>query len=82
MPEPSQSMKRTSSTLSPLDNGPDAKKPNTNECGKNLIADHTQILDPLLMQFKSLHELVDNKVGSLEQAISKQREGVLNELHK
>ena len=80
-PESSQSVKRSSSILSPLDNDPDIKKQNTNVCEKNLIADYTQILDPLLTQFKSLRQSVDNKVGSLEQAISQQRK-VSEELHK
>ena len=64
-----------------MDNDPDIKKQNTNVCEKNLIADYTQILDPLLTQFKSLRQSVDNKVGSLEQAISQQRK-VSEELHK
>ena len=39
-------------------------------------------MDPLLSQFKSLRESVDNKVGSLEQAILQQRKEVSEELHK
>ena len=48
----------------------------------SLIPDYTQILDPLLSQFKSLRESIDNKVGSLEQAILQQRKEVPEELHK
>ena len=80
--ESSQSVKRPSSTSSPSDNDPDTKKQNTNACEKNQIADYTQILDPRLTQFKSLRESVNNKVGSLEQAISQQRKEVSEELRK
>ena len=82
-PDTSHSIKRTSSTLSPLDDDPDAKKPNTSdwENGPNKI-DYTQFLEPLLTQFKSLRESVENKMGSLEDAISRQQEEVSKDLHK
>ena len=80
--ESPQSMKRSSSILSPSDTDPINKKQNTNAGEKKVIPDYTQLLDPLLSQFKSLREFVDNKVGSLEQAILQQRKEVSEELHK
>ena len=40
------------------------------------------LLEPLLLKFKSLRESVDNKVGSLEVVIEKQCQEVSIELHK
>ena len=59
-----------------------AKKQNKNAGEKNVIPDYTQLLDPLLSQFKSLRESIDNKVERLEQAILQQRKEVSEELHK
>ena len=75
-------MKESSSILSPSDTDPINKKQNTDAGEKNVIPDYTQLLDPLLSQFKSLRESVDNKVGSLEQAILQQKKEVSETLHK
>ena len=58
-----QSMKCSSSILSPSEADPINKKPNTSSEEKNVTPDLVQLLDPLLSQFKSLRESVDNKVG-------------------
>ena len=78
-----QPLKRTSSTLSPSESIPNTKKQNINindKCDDK--PDYMKILEPLLNEFKSLRESVDSKVGSLEDAILKQREEVLKDLHK
>ena len=77
-----QAAKRTSSQLSPMDDDQQTKKQNTSANEHILLTNYVQLLDPLLMQFKSLRESVDNKVGSLEHAIQQQRKEVSEELHK
>ena len=83
-PSSPQTIKRTSSQLSPANDDQQTKKQNTNTNMDEHVAstNYTQLLDPLLSQFKSLRESVDNKVGSLEQAIQQQRKEVTDELHK
>ena len=77
-----QTVKRTSSQLSPPDDDQQTKKQNTNIDQHTSSTNYAQLLDPLLPQFKSLRELVDNKVGSLEHAIQQQRKEMAEELHK
>ena len=83
-PSSPQTIKRTSSQLSPANDDQQTKKQNTNTNMDEHVAstNYIQLLDPLLSQFKSLRESVDNKVGSLEQAIQQQRKEVTDELHK
>ena len=64
-----QKAKRTSSQLSPADDDQQTKKQKISANEHISPTNYTQLLDPLLMQFKFLRESVDNKVGSLEQAI-------------
>ena len=71
-----------SSQLSPADDDQQTKKQNTNIDEHTSSINYAQLLDPLLKQFKSLRESVDNKVGSLEHAIQQQRKEVAEELHK
>ena len=76
-------LKRTSSTLSPSKSIPNTKKQNINISDKcDDKPDYMKILKPLLNEFKSLRESIDSKVGSLENAIFKQREEVSKDLHK
>ena len=77
-----QAAKRTSSQLSPTDDDQQTKKQNTSANEHIPLTNYAQLLDPLLTQFKSLREYVDNKVGSLEHAIQQQRKEVSEELHK
>ena len=77
-PSSPQTVKRTSSQLSPADDDQQTKKQNTNVDEHTSSINYAQLLDPLLSQFKSLRESVDNKVGSLEQ----QRKEMAEELHK
>ena len=79
-----QATKRPSSQLSLIDDDQHSKKPNTNCDGNenNLTSQFTQLLDPLLTQFKSLRETVNSKASSLENAIQQQRIEVSEELHK
>ena len=77
-----QAAKRTSSQLSPMDGDQQTKKQNTSANEHIPPTNYAQLLDPLLMQFKSLRESVDNKVRSLEHAIQQQRKEVSEELHK
>ena len=83
-PSSPQAIKRTSSQLSPANDDQQTKKQNTNTNMDEHVSstNYIQLLDPLLSQFKSLRESVDNKVGSLEQAIQQQRKEVTDELHK
>ena len=75
-------MKRSSSLLSPSDDDQHTKKQNVSSSKNAPVTNYTQLLDPLLTQFKSLRESVHNKVGSLEQAIQQQKKEVSEELHK
>ena len=79
-----QSTKRLCSQLSPTDDDQQPKKANIipGENDNDIPTNYVQLLDPLLIQFKSLRESVDNKVGSLENAIHQQRKEVSDELHK
>ena len=77
-----QTAKRMSSQLSPVDDDQQTKKQNISANEHISLTNYVQLLDPLLKQFKSLRESVDNKVGSLEHAIQQQREEVSEELHK
>ena len=80
--ESPQAMKRSSSLLSPSDDDQHTKKQNASASKNTSFTNYAQLLDPLLTQFKSLRESVNNKVGSLEQAIQQQRKEVSEELHK
>ena len=77
-----QASKRTSSQLSPTDEDHQTKKQNTSAIENIPSTNYSQLLGPLLTQFKSLRESLDNKVGSLEHAIQQQRKEVSEELHK
>ena len=79
-----QSIKRLSSQLSPTDDDQLPKKANiiSDEDNNDIPTNYAQLLDPLLIQFKSLRESVDNKVGSLENAIHQQQKEVSSKLHK
>ena len=83
-PSSPQTVKRMSSQLSPANYDQQTKKQNTNTNIDEHVSstNYAQLLDPLLSQFKSLRELVDNKVGSLEHAIQQQRKEMAEELHK
>ena len=83
-PSSPQTVKRMSSQLSPADDDQQTKKQNTNANIDEHVSstNYAQLLDPLLSQFKSLRESVENKVGSLEQAIQQQRKEMAEELHK
>ena len=83
-PSSPQTVKRTSSQLSPADDDQQTKKQNTNTYIDEHVSltNYAQLLDPLLSQFKSLRESVDNKVGSLEHAIQQQRKEMAEEIHK
>ena len=78
-----QATKRMSSQLSPMEDDQQNKKYNSNigEIASS-TSNFSQLLDPLLSQFKSLRESVDNKVGSLENTIQQQKKEVTEELHK
>ena len=83
-PSSPQTIKIMSSQLSPANDDQQTKKQNTNTNMDEHVSstNYAQLLDPLLSQFKSLRESVDNKVGSLEHAIQQQRKEVAEELHK
>ena len=71
-PELLQPVKRTSSILSLPDIDHNMKKVIVDESNKKHDQlDYSLFLEPCLTQFKSLRESVDNKVGSLEQTITK-----------
>ena len=76
-----QSNKRTSSTLSPAEGESNAKKHPT-PCTVEKGMDNKTDLQLILQEFKSLKESVNNKVSSLEVAISKQEGKLFDELHK
>ena len=78
-----QASKRTSSQLSPSEEDQQNKK--YNPCISERVtttSNFSQLLDPLLSQFKSLRESVDNKVRSLKNTIQQQKKEVTEELHK
>ena len=78
-----QATKRTSSQLSPSEDDQQNKKYNSDTGEITSTTNNlSQLLDPLLSQFKSLRESVDNKVGSLENTIQQQKIEVKEELHK
>ena len=87
--ETPQSIKRSSSMLSPAEDENNAKKQVTEQSmGKASIGTHSQIhedrsdLQLILHEFKSLKNTVDDRVTRLEVAITKQEEKFTRELHK
>ena len=82
-----QSQKHPSSALSSPDKAQENKKQNAPlENNDNIRIqpkhEYKELLEPLLLEFKSLRESLDSKVSSLEAIIEKQCEEVSSELHK
>ena len=82
-----QSQKRPSSALSPLDKAQENKNQNVSLENNDNIGiqpkhEYKELLEPLLLEFKSLRESLDSKVSNLEAIIEKQCEEVSSELHK
>lgn len=82
-----QSQKCPSSALSPPEKAQENKKrnvslENNDTVGTQSKHEYKELLEPLLLEFKSLRESLDNKVNSLEAIIEKHCEEVSIELHK
>ena len=80
-------LKCPSSSLSPPDKAPENKKQNVSlENNDNIRIQskhyYKELLEPLLLEFKSLRKSSDSKVSSLEAIIEKQCKEVSAELHK
>ena len=82
-----QSQKHPSSALSLPDKAQENKKQNVSLENNDNIGiqpkhEYKELLEPLLLEFKSLRESLDSKVSSLEAIIQEQYKEVSSELHK